>query len=52
MWVRGSFAALVGDQPASSVMKVGYIQGSGNVYSNKVVLLDEAHNLVRHSGSD
>jgi len=43
----GSFAAIVGDQPASAVMKVGYKQGSGNVYTNKVVLLDEAHNLVR-----
>lgn len=43
----GSFSAFVGDQPASALMKVGYKQGSWNVYTNKVVLLDEVHNLVR-----
>jgi hypothetical protein len=35
------------DQPVSAFMKVGYEAHSGNVYTNKVVLLDEAHNLVR-----
>jgi len=43
----GSFTSIIGDQPASALMKVGYRQGCGNVYTNKVVLLDEAHNLVR-----
>jgi len=33
--------------PASALMKVGYERGSGNVYSNKVVIMDEVHNLVR-----
>lgn len=34
-------------RPASALMKIGYERGSGNVYTNKVVLMDEAHNLVR-----
>merc|ERR1719265_350534 len=28
-------------------MKIGYELLSGNVYTNKVVLLDEVHNLIR-----
>jgi len=46
----GSFSAIAGGPggvPASALMKIGYQSGSGNVYGNKVVLLDEAHNLVR-----
>eukprot|EP00746_Dinoflagellata_sp_MGD_P005649 gnl/MRDRNA2_/MRDRNA2_110949_c0_seq1.p1 gnl/MRDRNA2_/MRDRNA2_110949_c0~~gnl/MRDRNA2_/MRDRNA2_110949_c0_seq1.p1 ORF type:complete len:829 (+),score=167.97 gnl/MRDRNA2_/MRDRNA2_110949_c0_seq1:187-2487(+) len=43
----GSFSTIVGDQPLSALMKIGYEKGSGNVFTNKVVLLDEAHNLVR-----
>jgi len=34
-------------KPLSCIMKIGYERGSGNVYSNKIVLMDEAHNLVR-----
>jgi len=43
----GCFSAIVGSQPKSAVMKIGYELFSGNVYTNKVVLLDEVHNLVR-----
>mmetsp|Transcript_20702 Transcript_20702/g.55395 ORF Transcript_20702/g.55395 Transcript_20702/m.55395 type:complete len:1436 (+) Transcript_20702:63-4370(+) len=43
----GSFSAIASGQPVSALMKIGFLAGSGNVYSNKVVLLDEAHNLVR-----
>jgi len=43
----GSFSQIIGDKPQSSLMKIGYEVGSGNVYTNKVVLMDEAHNLVR-----
>jgi len=44
----GSFAGIgVNGQPMSSLMKIGFARGSGNVYHNKVVLMDEAHNLVR-----
>jgi len=43
----GMFAALGDDGlPLSAVMKFGY-RGDGCVYSHKVILLDEAHNLVR-----
>ncbi|CAK9040704.1 Nucleoside triphosphatase I (NPH-I) (Nucleoside triphosphate phosphohydrolase I) (NPH I), partial [Durusdinium trenchii] len=31
----------------SSDHGIGYATGSGNVYCNKIVLMDEAHNLVR-----
>jgi len=34
-------------RPNSSIMKIGFERGSTNVYSNKIVLMDEAHNLVR-----
>lgn len=46
----GSFSAITetaGKLPASALMKIGYERGCGNVYTNKVVVLDEAHNLVR-----
>ncbi|CAE8584375.1 unnamed protein product [Polarella glacialis] len=44
----GSFASLSANgTPNSSIMKIGYLKGTGNVYCNKVVLMDEAHNLVR-----
>mmetsp|Transcript_127927 Transcript_127927/g.232883 ORF Transcript_127927/g.232883 Transcript_127927/m.232883 type:complete len:1127 (+) Transcript_127927:69-3449(+) len=44
----GSFSAILeDDQPCSALMKVGYLPKSKNVYSNKLVLLDEVHNLVR-----
>ncbi|CAE7199698.1 unnamed protein product [Symbiodinium sp. KB8] len=44
----GSFAKIGGDnKPMSSLMKIGYATGTGNVYCNKIVLMDEAHNLVR-----
>jgi hypothetical protein len=43
----GSFTWLGEDgKPMSAIMKFGY-KGDGLVYSNKVVVLDEAHNLVR-----
>ena len=43
----GSFARLGPDgQPLSALLKVAY-PGDGCVYSQKIVLLDEAHNLVR-----
>jgi hypothetical protein len=44
----GGFSKIVGAWPASAVMKIGYepASGSENVYTNKVVLLDEAHNLA------
>merc|ERR1719230_1690742 len=29
------------------MMKIGYTRGCNNVYTNKVVVMDEAHNLVR-----
>eukprot|EP00928_Gymnodinium_smaydae_P020247 TRINITY_DN17825_c0_g6_i1.p1 TRINITY_DN17825_c0_g6~~TRINITY_DN17825_c0_g6_i1.p1 ORF type:complete len:918 (-),score=203.12 TRINITY_DN17825_c0_g6_i1:13-2766(-) len=43
----GSFSRILRDWPASAVMKIGYEPGCGVVYTNKVVLLDEAHNLIR-----
>lgn len=45
----GSFTQLrsQGDVPRSAMMKIGYIQAGANVYTNKVVVMDEAHNLVR-----
>eukprot|EP00929_Paragymnodinium_shiwhaense_P096688 TRINITY_DN5837_c1_g2_i1.p1 TRINITY_DN5837_c1_g2~~TRINITY_DN5837_c1_g2_i1.p1 ORF type:complete len:2305 (-),score=805.31 TRINITY_DN5837_c1_g2_i1:211-7125(-) len=45
----GSFSSIseANGRPMSSLMKIGYETGSGNVYCNKVVLMDEAHNLVR-----
>eukprot|EP00931_Biecheleriopsis_adriatica_P017681 TRINITY_DN1258_c0_g2_i1.p1 TRINITY_DN1258_c0_g2~~TRINITY_DN1258_c0_g2_i1.p1 ORF type:complete len:1809 (-),score=529.86 TRINITY_DN1258_c0_g2_i1:7-5433(-) len=44
----GSFAAIgLSGKPMSSIMKIGYAPGSLNVYCNKIVLMDEAHNLVR-----
>eukprot|EP00930_Biecheleria_cincta_P096577 TRINITY_DN88400_c0_g1_i1.p1 TRINITY_DN88400_c0_g1~~TRINITY_DN88400_c0_g1_i1.p1 ORF type:complete len:2469 (+),score=622.90 TRINITY_DN88400_c0_g1_i1:85-7491(+) len=44
----GSFAGInLMGMPVSSIMKVGFANGSGNVYTNKIVLMDEAHNLVR-----
>ncbi|CAE7356075.1 NPH1 [Symbiodinium natans] len=44
----GSFAKIGADnKPMSSLMKIGYATGTGNVYCNKIVLMDEAHNLVR-----
>merc|ERR1719253_820816 len=43
----GSFSLIIDDKPHSSLMKIGYDIGSGNVYNNKIVLMDEAHNLVR-----
>lgn len=43
----GSYAALGADgQPLSALLKIMY-PGTGSVYSNKVVILDEAHNLIR-----
>ncbi|CAJ1372494.1 unnamed protein product [Effrenium voratum] len=42
----GCFANIRSGKPLSSLMKIGYVPG-GNVYSNKIVLMDEAHNLVR-----
>lgn len=36
-----------GDLPISAMMKIGYTRGCNNVYTNKVVVMDEAHNLVR-----
>jgi hypothetical protein len=36
-----------GDVPKSAMMKIGYTRGCGNVYTNKVVIMDEVHNLVR-----
>jgi len=35
------------DLPRSALMKVGYTRGSGNVYTGKIVIMDEVHNLVR-----
>jgi superfamily II DNA or RNA helicase len=45
----GSFTRLrsEGDMPISAMMKIGYTRGCNNVYTNKVVVMDEAHNLVR-----
>lgn len=43
----GSYSKIFGNLPRSAVMKIGYEMLSGNVYTNKVILLDEAHNLVR-----
>lgn len=34
-------------RPVSAMMKIGFERASNNVYSNKIVLMDEAHNLVR-----
>merc|ERR1719163_445936 len=43
----GSFTSLRPDgKPFSAIMKFGH-KGGEIVYSNKVVILDEAHNLVR-----
>ena len=42
----GSCSTLDGDCPRSAIMKIGYLEGSTNVYDNKIVLIDEAHNLV------
>jgi len=43
----GSFSSIIEDKPQSAIMKIGYKKGSNNVYHNKIVLMDEAHNLVR-----
>lgn len=43
----GSFSHIIGDNPKSSLMKINYKKGSNNVYTNKIVLMDETHNLVR-----
>lgn len=45
----GAFSSIsVANQlPASALMKIGYEKGCNNVYTNKVVLLDETHNLCR-----
>jgi len=44
----GAFSVLTNGQPLSAVMKIGFIgTESANVYSHKVVLMDETHNLVR-----
>lgn len=44
----GSHAKLKEDgQPVSSLFKIGFDCEGKNVYSNKVVVMDEAHNLVR-----
>merc|ERR1719330_1274228 len=44
----GCFSSLSeSGKPVSALMKIGFEKGSLNVYSNKVVLMDEAHNLVR-----
>mmetsp|Transcript_60600 Transcript_60600/g.107585 ORF Transcript_60600/g.107585 Transcript_60600/m.107585 type:complete len:1815 (-) Transcript_60600:188-5632(-) len=42
----GAFSNIVSGRPQSSLMKIGYVQGSDNVYTNKVVLMDEVHNLL------
>jgi len=33
--------------PASALFKIGFSKDDPNVYSNKIVLMDEVHNLVR-----
>jgi len=33
--------------PASCLLKIGFNRDDGNVYSNKIVFMDEVHNLVR-----
>eukprot|EP00931_Biecheleriopsis_adriatica_P029028 TRINITY_DN1728_c0_g1_i1.p1 TRINITY_DN1728_c0_g1~~TRINITY_DN1728_c0_g1_i1.p1 ORF type:complete len:1361 (-),score=330.68 TRINITY_DN1728_c0_g1_i1:38-4078(-) len=44
----GAHAKLRDDgNPVSSLFKIGFQSEGGNVYSNKVVVMDEAHNLVR-----
>eukprot|EP00930_Biecheleria_cincta_P084644 TRINITY_DN74098_c0_g1_i1.p1 TRINITY_DN74098_c0_g1~~TRINITY_DN74098_c0_g1_i1.p1 ORF type:complete len:970 (+),score=125.07 TRINITY_DN74098_c0_g1_i1:58-2967(+) len=43
----GGYSKVLGGQPISAVMKIGWDASCQNVYSNKVVLMDEAHNLVR-----
>merc|ERR1719199_1681615 len=43
----GAFSAIDNGVPRSALMKIGFVTGGNNVYSNKVVLMDEAHNLVR-----
>jgi len=44
----GGFSVISGAQPLSAVMKIGFKGSeSNNVYSHKVVLMDETHNLVR-----
>eukprot|EP00442_Polarella_glacialis_P051519 CAMPEP_0115106350 /NCGR_PEP_ID=MMETSP0227-20121206/36604_1 /TAXON_ID=89957 /ORGANISM="Polarella glacialis, Strain CCMP 1383" /LENGTH=1183 /DNA_ID=CAMNT_0002503933 /DNA_START=91 /DNA_END=3640 /DNA_ORIENTATION=- len=44
----GSHAALREDGlPFSALFKLGFSREDSNVYSNKVVVMDEAHNLVR-----
>ena len=39
-------AAISQGEPAAAIMKVGYLKNSDNPYSGKLVLLDEAHNLL------
>eukprot|EP00928_Gymnodinium_smaydae_P054177 TRINITY_DN37996_c0_g1_i1.p1 TRINITY_DN37996_c0_g1~~TRINITY_DN37996_c0_g1_i1.p1 ORF type:complete len:2222 (-),score=588.26 TRINITY_DN37996_c0_g1_i1:198-6863(-) len=44
----GSFSKIAENgRPLSALMKIGYEKDSNNVYCNKIVLMDEAHNLVR-----
>lgn len=43
----GAYSKVLGGQPISAVMKIGWDASCPNIYSNKVVLMDEAHNLVR-----
>ncbi len=46
----GRFSRLIDGVPQVGFMKVGYATESCNVYSNKIVVVDEAHNLVRSRG--
>jgi len=43
----GKHTELRGGWPISALLKVEFDRAGKNVYSNKIVLMDEAHNLVR-----
>lgn len=40
------------DGPAASIMKFGYEPGALSIYKNKIVTVDEAHNLLKKSNAD
>ena len=37
--------------PASALFKIGFDRADGNVYSSKVVVMDEVHNMVRSNNT-
>merc|ERR1719449_194613 len=43
----GRHTELKDGYPVSSLLKIKFDRAGGNVYSSKIVIMDEVHNLVR-----